>query len=75
MPYRCRDKECRKRFSVRTGTCMDSSNLGFQTWAIATYLMTTSLRGVSSKKMHRDLDITQKKRLALGHAAALGARR
>ena len=31
MPYRCRD--CRKRFSVRTGTAMQSSNLGYQTWA------------------------------------------
>ena len=39
---------------------MDSSNLGFQTWAIASYLMTTSLKGVSSMKLHRDLDITQK---------------
>ena len=31
MPYRCREKECRKRFSVRTGTVMESSNLGYQT--------------------------------------------
>ena len=27
MPYRCREKECRKRFSVRTKTPLDSSNL------------------------------------------------
>ncbi len=60
MPYRCREKECRKRFSVRTGTCMEASNLGFQIWAIAIYLMSTSLKGVSSMKLHRDLDITQK---------------
>jgi len=37
MPYRCRERECRKRFSVRTGTCMEASNLGFQIWAIAVY--------------------------------------
>ena len=41
MPYRCREKECRKRFSVRVGTVMESSNLGFQTWAIAIYLSLT----------------------------------
>ena len=60
MPYRCRERECRKRFSVRTGTCMEASNLGFQIWAIAVYLMSTSLKGVSLMKLHRDLEITQK---------------
>ena len=60
MPYRCREKECRKRFSVRTGTCMEASNLGFQVWAVAIYLMSTSLKGVSLMKLHRDLEITQK---------------
>ena len=65
MPYRCRD--CRKRFSVRTDTVMQSSKLGYQTWAIATYLLTTSLKGVSSMKLHRDLGITQKSAWHLAH--------
>ena len=30
MPYRCREKECRKRFSVRTGTVMEASNIPYQ---------------------------------------------
>ena len=42
MPYRCREKECRKRFSVRAGTVMEASNLGYQTWAIAIYLSLTA---------------------------------
>ena len=67
MPYRCRVKGCRKRFSVRTGTVMQSSKLGFQVWAIAIYRMTTSLKGVSSMKLHRDLDITQKSAWHLAH--------
>ncbi len=65
MPYRCRD--CRKRFSVRTATVMQASNLGYQTWAIAIYLLTTSLNGVSSMKLHRDLGITQKSAWHLAH--------
>ena len=32
-------------------------NLGFQTWAFAIYLLTTSLKGVSSMKLHRDLGV------------------
>lgn len=33
--------------------------LGLQVWAIAIYLMTTGLKGVSSMKLHSDLDITK----------------
>ncbi|MCY3801385.1 MAG: IS1595 family transposase [Chloroflexi bacterium] len=65
MPYRCR--ACRKRFSVRTGTIMEASNLGYQTWVLALYLLTTSLKGVSSMKLHRDLGITQKSAWFLAH--------
>ena len=58
QPYRCRS--CRKDFSVKTDTLMHNSPLGCQTWAIAIHLMTTGLKGVSSMKLHRDLDVTQK---------------
>ena len=57
MPYRCRT--CRRYFSVRKGTAMQSSKLGLQKWAIAIYLMATGLKGTSSMKIHRDLGIRQ----------------
>ena len=65
MPYRCRD--CSRFFSVRTGTVMEGSKLGYQTWALASYLMITNLKGVSSMKLHRDLGITQKSAWHLAH--------
>ena len=65
MPYRCRD--CDKQFSVKLGTVMESSKLGYQIWAIAYYLMSTSIKGVSSMKLHRDLSITQKTAWFLAH--------
>ena len=67
QPYRCRERECRRRFSVKTGTVMQSSNLGYQTWAVAIYLCLTDLKGVSSMKLHRDLGITQKSAWHLAH--------
>ena len=67
MPYRCREKECGKRFSVRTGTVMHASNLPYRTWAVAIYLLLTSLKSVSSMKLHRDLDITQRSAWHLAH--------
>ena len=65
QPYRCRD--CRKDFSAKTGTLMEGSNLGFQTWALAMYLLSTNLKGVSSMKLHRDLGVTQKTAWHLAH--------
>ena len=58
MPYRC--AACRKYFSVRTGTVMESSRLPLRKWVIALYLCSTNLKGVSSMKLHRDLGVTQK---------------
>lgn len=58
MPYHC--GECREYFSVKTGTVMQSSKVAVQKWVIAMYLMSTSLKGVSIMKLHRDLGLTQK---------------
>ena len=65
QPYRCRD--CRKDFSVKTDTLMHNSPLGCQVWAMAIYLLTTGIKGVSSLKLHRDLGITQKSAWHLAH--------
>ena len=65
MPYQCRS--CRKKFSVRSGTVMEGSNIGYQNWLIAMHLFQTSLKSVSSMKLHRDLGITQKSAWFLAH--------
>ena len=58
MPYWCRD--CRGCFSVKTGTPLANSNIPLRKWAIGIYLCLTSLKSVSSMKLHRDLKISQK---------------
>jgi len=65
QPYRCR--ACRKDFSVKTGTPMHGSNIGYQKWAFALYLMLTGLKGTSSMKLHRDLGVTQKTAWHMAH--------
>ena len=57
MPYRCSD--CKQYFSLKTGTSMEDSKLPLRLWAWAIYLEMTSLKGVSSMKLHRDLGIRQ----------------
>ncbi len=58
MPFRC--SNCRKYFSVRTGSVLEESRIPLRKWVIAIYLMATNLKGVSSMKLHRDLEVTQK---------------
>jgi len=65
MPYRCR--ACSKRFSVRIGSVMQDSKLGYCAWIVAIYIMTTGIKGVSSMKLHRDLGVTQKTAWHLAH--------
>ena len=57
MPYWCTD--CRKYFSVKIGTVMQCSKLSYRDWIYAIYLHITSLKGVSSMKLHRDLEMRQ----------------
>ena len=58
QPYWCKD--CRSYFSAKTGTVMQASKLPIRKWVFAIYLLTTSLKSVSSMKLHRDLGVTQK---------------
>ncbi len=57
MPYWC--SACRAYFSVRTGTLLESSKVPLRKWAWAIYLHLTSLKGVSSMKLHRDIGVSQ----------------
>ena len=57
MPYHCPD--CRSYFSVRTGTAIAHSKVPLRKWAIAIYLELTSLKSVSSMKLHRDIGVSQ----------------
>ena len=57
MPYWCTD--CRSYFSVKIGTALEGSRVSLRKWAFAIYLHLTSLKGVSSMKLHRDIGVTQ----------------
>lgn len=65
MPHHCKD--CRRFFSVKIGTVMECSRLGYQIWAIAVYLFATTLKGISSMKLHRELSVTQRTAWSLLH--------
>ena len=57
MPYWCSD--CRSYFSVKVGTVLEGSKISLRKWVYAIYLHLTSLKGVSSMKLHRDIGVSQ----------------
>jgi len=58
MPYWCGD--CRKYFSVRTGTAIERSRVPLRKWVFAIYIHLECPNGAVPKRLQRDLDVTQK---------------
>lgn len=60
QPYKCGDRFCGKKFSVRIGLIFEASIIPLSKWFIAIYLVTNHKKGISSLQLSRDLNITQK---------------
>ena len=56
--YRCND--CKHNFSCTVGTIFENSKLPLKKWFIAMYLISSHKKGVSSRQIARDCEITQK---------------
>lgn len=56
--YKCKNKDCRKQFTVRIGTIFEDSHLPFTKWLMTIHLMMSSKKGVSSLQIKRELGIT-----------------
>lgn len=58
--YKCSDKECHKKFTVKVGTIFENSKIPFRVWFAAIWLCTEHKKGISSVQLAIDLGITQK---------------
>lgn len=58
--YKCSNNTCYHKFSVITGTFMESSNIPLSTWFAAIYLVVAHKKGISSVQLGKDLSVTQK---------------
>ena len=56
--YRCNN--CRKDFTVRTGTIFERSHIPLHKWVYAMYLLVTARKGISSLQLSKEIGITQK---------------
>lgn len=63
--HRCGD--CKKQFTVKIGTVFEHARIPLHKMLQATYLMTSSKKGVSAHQLHRALEISYKSAWFLAH--------
>jgi transposase-like protein len=64
---KCREKECRKQFTVRVGTVFESSHIPLHKWMQAAFLLCSSKKGMSAHQLHRTLEVTYKTAWFMAH--------
>ncbi|MDP1730523.1 MAG: IS1595 family transposase [Devosia sp.] len=63
--YNC--KECREQFSVTVGTVFERSKIALNVWMLATFLLSSSKKGMSAHQLHRMLGVTYKTAWFMAH--------
>ena len=58
--WHCREKHEAPQFTLKTGTVMEDSAIGFDKWLPAFWLLANCKNGISSYELHRALGVTQK---------------
>lgn len=63
--YNC--MECREQFTVTVGTVFERSKIPLNKWLLATFLMSSSKKGMSAHQLHRMLGVTYKTAWFMAH--------
>ena len=63
--YKC--YQCRKPFTVKSGTIFEASHVPMNVWLQAMYLIAGSKKGISSNQLHRILGVTLKTAWFMSH--------
>ena len=65
--FKCREKQCRKKFSVTVGTVYQDRKLPLSKIFLAVYVLSVHSKGISSLQLANLLDISQKAAWLLNH--------
>jgi transposase-like protein len=69
--FQCKNKDCRRQFSVKVGTIMEDSPIGLDKWLAAIWMIVNAKNGISSWEIHRAIGVTQKSAWFLLHRIRL----
>ena len=63
--YNC--MECRQQFTVTVGSVFERSKIALNEWLLATFLISSSKKGMSAHQLHRMLGVTYKTAWFMAH--------
>ncbi len=58
--WKCKNKTCRKQFSVTTGTVFASSKVPLRTWVLIVFQMASSKNGMAAREVERTYGLSPK---------------
>jgi len=58
--HKCKEKECRKRFSIKVGTIFHDSKISLRKWFGAIWMITSHKKGIASTQLAKNIGVTQK---------------
>ena len=58
--FYCHCRNCRKQFSCKTNSIMQSSPIPVRTWLYAMYKVSVARKGISSLQISKEIGVTQK---------------
>jgi transposase-like protein len=58
--WKCKNKTCRRQFSVKQGTIFEDSPIKLDKWLCSIWLIANAKNGISSHELARSIGITQK---------------
>ena len=65
--FKCREKQCRQKFSVLVGTIYQNTKIPLAKWFLATYILSVHSKGISSLQLASWLGVTVKTAWHLNH--------
>lgn len=65
--FKCREKQCRKKFSVTVGSVYENTKIPLTKWFLATYILAVHSKGISSLQLSKWLGVRQATAWHLNH--------
>ncbi len=65
--WKCKNRDCRKQFSVKVGTIFEDSPIPLSKWLTVVWMVTNCKNGISSYEVARDIGVTQKSAWFMEH--------
>ncbi|MDP9343847.1 MAG: IS1595 family transposase [Actinomycetota bacterium] len=73
--WQCKDKACKRQFSVKVGSIFEDSAIPLDKWIVSVWMIANAKNGISSHELGRSVGLTQKSAWFVLHRIRLAMQR